>query len=259
MNDVAFLVNKSKVLMRLPVRILNVDDSYQKPLSRAHVKGIVKNFDPMGIGQIHVSKRSDGTFWIFDGQHRASAYTTKGIKEIDCIVYEGLTIDEESRGYIYYNTIKTQHALDLAKVELKIGDPSMIAIDAVVTSLGLEIDYYRTNKNDALQAIGSIKIVYKKGGSSDLKMVLKILNQALGSHKKNFQGIFLLGLHQFITEYRVVYDEKWLIKSIKRVGLDDLMNKARSFRSAHNGDKKTAIKLALINAYNFNRGKENKL
>jgi hypothetical protein len=259
MDNATFLAKKVTILMSLPVRVLNVDDSYQKPLSKAHVRGIVDKFDPMGIGQIHVSKRSDGSFWVFDGQHRTAAYKAKGIKEIDCIVYEGLTSEEEARGYIYYNTIKTQHILDLAKAELLVGDPTMVAIDTAVTGLGLKIDYHRTGNKDTLQAIYAIKCIYNVGGIDDLKMVLRVLKQSLGNDGKNFQGVVLQGIHQFVVEYRNVLEERWLIKRIEKFGLNDLMIKASGYKVIHSCDKKTAVKMAVVNVYNHNRSKENKI
>lgn len=218
MSKLAYLENHSSVLMSLPVRLLNVDDSYQKPLSMAHVKKIVGNFNQRSVAPIHVSKRTDGSFWIFDGQHRAAVYKTLKMKDIDCLVYEGMTLVEEARGYIDYNTIKSQNVLDRAKAELLMGDPSMVAIDAVVTNLGLQIDYQRKNSNNALQSIGAIKVIYSAGGVSDLKTVLNIVSRSLGNHKNNFQGIILQGIHLFITEYRDVYDERWLVKRIKSEG-----------------------------------------
>lgn len=258
-TNVEFLKKVPVVLMSLPVRVLNVDSSYQKPLDKAHVRSIVRRFDPMGVGQIHVSKRSDGTFWVFDGQHRATAYKQKSIKEIECIVYEGLSVEEEARGYIHYNTIKTQHALDKAKAELLVGEPNMVMIDSVVTSLGLKIDYYRTRDKDSLQAISAIKSIFNTGGSNELRMVLRIIKQSLGSNSKNFQATILNGVHQFLTEYSDVYEERWLIKRLEKVGLNELLMKASSFKLSHGCDKKTAVKFAVLNAYNHNRSKENKL
>src|SRR5699024_405704 len=169
------LKNKIKYIARIPVSLLNVDYTYQKPLSMAHARKIAKNFNPQGVGQIHVSKRDDGSYYIFDGQHRWTAYEMLELEVIECIVYEGMTIKEEAEAYNLYNTIKTQNALDREKALLVAGDKDAALRKATVEELGLEIDYDRTNHNDKIQAVGAVVEIYNKFGVDGLHNVLSII------------------------------------------------------------------------------------
>ncbi|HSH25132.1 MAG TPA: DUF6551 family protein [Massilibacterium sp.] len=257
MQDI--LKDKVKYFSKMPVSLLRVDHSYQKPLTMSHVNKISDNFDPMGVGQIHVSKRSDGTYYIFDGQHRWTVYKIKGIEVIDCIVYEDLTIEEEAKAYDFYNTIKTQSPLDKEKALVVAGDKDAIKRKKIVEGLGLEIDYQRTNRIEYIQAVGAINAIYQKGDDGELSTVLHILHRSLGKHKKNFQGMILLGLHQFIKEYKGRFDENWLINRLTKFGLDELLTEQMTFRRAHNCSKAEAIKYAIVKFYNHGKRKDNKL
>jgi|SRR5699024_2165159 len=250
---------KTQYIANIPVSILKVDNSYQKPLDRKHVKKIVDNFDPVGVGQIHVSKRDDNTYWVFDGQHRLAAYRDLGIEKIRGIVYEGLTIVEESKGYDFYNTIKQQSPLDKEKALITALDRDALKRKEIVESLGLEIDYQRTNHVEKIQAVGAIKSIYEKGEPNDLRDVLYILSRSFGNHKKHFQAMIMHGLHKFIKEYRGEFDEKWLIGRFQKFGIDELLTEQMTFRRAFNCGGQEATKYAIVKFYNHGKRKDNKL
>lgn len=252
-------LNKKQYFTSLPVSVLNVDNSYQKPLSMAHVKKITKNFDPMGVGQIHVSKRSDGTYWVFDGQHRTAAYRELGIENINCIVYEGLTIEEESKGYVFYNNTMQQTQLQKFKAELLAGVPEAIKINNIVKSLGLAVDTERNG--EPIRAVGAIKDIYFKYGGNDLRETLYVLKEAFGENKQAYQAFIIKGVHKFLDDYKdnKKFDKTWLINRYKKFGISELIKQANSFHSMHGGSKKDAVGLASVKLYNYNKSKDNKL
>lgn len=251
--------NKNQYPANIPLNILSIDESYQKPLDENHVNKIVSKFDPVGVGYIHVSKRDDGSYYVFDGQHRVAAFRRLGKSKIRGIIYEGMSIVEESKGYDFYNTIKRQNPLDKEKALLNALDRDALIRKEIVGSLGLEIDYYRTHKTDKIQAVGAIIRIYEKGQEGDLKTVLRILKNSYGVHKTHFQAMIMLGIHRFIKEYRFDYEERWLINRLKKFGLNELLTEQMTFRRAFNCNKQEAIKFAVIKFYNHGKRKENKL
>lgn len=253
MKDI--LKEKVKYFAQIPVSILKVDHSYQKPLSMAQVNKIVNKFDPIGVGQIHVSKRNDGTYYVFDGQHRWTAFRILNKDTIDCIVYEGLTIEEEAKAYDFYNTIKTQNALDREKALVVAKDIHAIRRKLFVEDLGLEIDYDRTYHGDKIQAVGAIVEIYEKGQANDLQEVLTILRDSFGIDKKNFQAMIMQGVFDFIKEYRNKYETKWLVNRLSKFGIDQLISEQMIFRRAHNCSKREAIKYAIVKFYNHGKRK----
>lgn len=251
--------NKKQYFISLPVSFLDVDNSYQKPLSMAHVRKIIKDFDPMGLGQIHVSKRSDGTYWVFDGQHRTAACRELNIKKIDCIVYEGLTIEEESKGYVYYNNTMKQTQLQKFKAELLAGVPEAHEINSIAQSAGLGIDYERNG--EAIKAVGALKDIYFKRGAKELKDTLTTLGRSFGTNKHAYQAYVIKGVHKFINDYQnnSVFELEWLINRYKKFGITKLIQLTNEYSSVSGGSKKDAVSMASIKIYNYNKSKNKKI
>lgn len=251
--------DKKSYMFDLPVAILKVDHSYQKPLNNRHARNIAKNFNPIGVNQIHVSLREDGDYYVFDGQHRLEAYKILGKEMISAIIYEGLTIEEEAMGYDLYNTIKTQTALDKEKALIVAKDEGALKRKEIVESLGLEIDYYNEAHPHKIKAVGAMKRVFEKGEPEDLKDILYILKESYGTTSKAYQATIINGLFEFIKQYRLKYEMDWLINRLKRFGLNELMTEHFTFQRAYNSTKAEAIKLTIVKFYNYNKQKDNRL
>lgn len=81
-----------------------VDSSYQR-VTHTSVKKIADSFDWCKVGLPKLSKRSDGTYAIIDGQHRLEAFKlwlsrkkdlSEADKLIECEILTGLTPQEEA-------------------------------------------------------------------------------------------------------------------------------------------------------------------
>lgn len=251
--------DKKHYMTKLPISVLNVDTAYQKPLSKAHVKRIVAKFNPMGVGHIEVSKRADGTYWIFDGQHRTESYRTMGIQEIDCIVYEGLSIVDEANGYLYKNTTMKQTASQQFKVELEAKDPDALLISEILHSQGLKV--YVKNEGGQIAAVKEVKRIYKKHGAIHLKTTISVLKESFGNDKNAYQGFVLGGVSEFIKKYEnnPKYDQTFLIKRLKKVTLEGLISHSVKYSIQPGCGKPEAIKLATLQVYNSNKLPENRL
>jgi hypothetical protein len=59
--------------LKLPAKLLLVDDRYQRDLVRARVDHLADAMDLDGLGVFHVSRRTDGRYFIIDAQHRHAA------------------------------------------------------------------------------------------------------------------------------------------------------------------------------------------
>ena len=93
-----------KQMAKVKCKDLKVDDRYQRPLKN-RVNQIVKNYDPMLVGTIVVSRRKDGLY-IVDGQHRVAALLDLfgDEAEVDAQIYYNLTVEEEADLFLRINT-----------------------------------------------------------------------------------------------------------------------------------------------------------
>lgn len=259
MNKNNLFQDKVRYTAKLPTSVLNIDSTYQKPLSKPHVKRIVEKFNPMGVGHIEVSRRNDGTYWVFDGQHRTAVYRELGIKEIDCIVYEGLSVVDEANGYLYKNTTMKQTQSQKFKVEIQANDPDAILIDATMRSLGLRA--YVKGEGGQIMAISEVKKIYAKYGADRLREVLSLTKEGFGDDVKAYQAFVLGGINEFIERFG--NDEKYsrthFIKRLKATTLEGFMSMSAKYQVQPSTSKKRAIELTAQEVFNHRKSPENKL
>jgi len=83
---------------------LHMDWSYQRPISKARVRRIVREFDVRRLGVITVSKRANGDQYVVDGSHRVAVLLAIGDRqEILADVWEDLTVRDEAELFTLTN------------------------------------------------------------------------------------------------------------------------------------------------------------
>lgn len=62
----------------IPVSAMVVDPSYQRQAEEKRINDIAKRWDDRKANPIHISHRSDGTYYVMDGNHTRLAYQKIG-------------------------------------------------------------------------------------------------------------------------------------------------------------------------------------
>lgn len=258
--DANKLKKYSKRIGTLKVKDLIVDD-YQRQLRVTNVNKIVKNYNPVGFGLLQVSHR-DGSYFVFDGQHRLEAAKRLKMATVECLVYEGMSYEDEANAWKYFNSASTKPTqLDKAKVELITGDPLANALDKCVNKTGMYIDYENQGANGSIAAYNALRKVFESEGEMNLFNTITLLKQAFGIERKAFQKSTLLGVSNFLKKYSAdaVYDEKWLIKRLEEIGIDQLINMINQTRKMFNASEMEAATSIILQVYNKNKARKNKL
>jgi hypothetical protein len=134
-------------------RLLNVDHSYQRDtVSETRVLRIASNWSWKAFKVICVAVRPDGTYWVFDGQHRKlAADKREDIVELPCMVYPALP-NEEAQAFLDTNTTSTAvWSVDKFKAQVAVGDPIAMAVKAMVEAAG-----YRVTRSSGSFTVGCI-------------------------------------------------------------------------------------------------------
>lgn len=99
------LVNKPGEMVWLPKGDLKVDKTYQRPVNPRAVHRISANWNWVACGVLIVSLRSDGTYYIVDGQHRwEAAKKLDNVTNVACLVFELNNVIDEASGFLAANT-----------------------------------------------------------------------------------------------------------------------------------------------------------
>lgn len=142
---------------------LNTDYSYQRPLEQKRVNRYTKNWEDSLAKVVQVSQRSDGTYWVLDGNHTKHAFeNVYGPEEkIECNVFEGMSYEDEAS---YYNRINNEQkkpkANDTLKAKRAAKDPETVAYFDALDRGGLT--YTLGHERNAYQAHSDLMKVFRK-------------------------------------------------------------------------------------------------
>ena len=121
---------------------LNIDDRYQRNTSgKQRIHFIARNFDAVLFQALIVARRSDGSYWVIEGGHRARAAMMRSdIKEVPCIVHEICNITEEAKKFLGINKIKTiVNSIDTFRAKLGTGDDITVKANTLIEELGYSV------------------------------------------------------------------------------------------------------------------------
>ena len=204
----------------IPVDKLNYAP-YQRGVAKAWVKKLTKAWDPLGCGVIAVSQRADGTYWVFDGQHRALAAQQQGITTLQAEVWSGLSLEQESGGFLLRNT-KTKAMSSVSKYAAAVwgGDPLATMTQRILNRVGVAVRAEGALRARETKSMADILLAVKRDpviAEATLGLLAKLdcaVTQAL------FGGMFYL-----LTQGGVTLTSD-LTKRIIKVGAKKLHDRA---------------------------------
>lgn len=137
-------VDRPGTHMMLPKQALNVDHRYQRNnVSQTRIANIRANWSWQALGVLLVMRRRDGTFWVFDGQHRKlAADAREDIQLLPCLVFdcdgtEDVEAAREALAFLLANT--NRGAMDRyskLRAALQARDEIAVAMNEMVESSG---------------------------------------------------------------------------------------------------------------------------
>ena len=126
-------------LETVPIALLRSDNRYQTPIIESIVENIVENFSLAAVNPPLVSRHSDGTLWVIDGQHTIEGFIRLGRTEIDCKVIDDLSRKDESDLFLIRNDPRSRRKLSKKqsfKAHVESGDPVAVAMNTIFKKLG---------------------------------------------------------------------------------------------------------------------------
>lgn len=215
----------------VPLRVLIVDDTYQRPPHHEFVSREAERFDPTLIGTIDVSKRKNGDYAILDGQQRYLIMQIVGKTACYCSIYTGLTIAEEA-GFFYKknkdrNTMKPFYSFRARRVA---GDPEAIEINDIVEAEGFAFGP-TSNEDNVIGAVTASEKVFAMGSEhrdQQLSITLYTIREAFKGRKDCFNNSLIQGMGKFWQSYsddEVNIDK--LVQALQEVGPTGVLGLAR--------------------------------
>lgn len=171
----------NKIFCCIPVKLLKIDhDMYQRPLQK-NFKYLLDNWDSNKCDPITVNYRSDGFYYVINGQHRTEAAKAKGVNQIVCDVFVGLSLKEEADLFAgQYDGTTKLNPIDSYRANIVRGEEVDMLIKEICEKYGILVAHEKAPK-----VLGSLTVVRNivkpsitnsGGKSSDARENLKIVD-----------------------------------------------------------------------------------
>ena len=135
--------DKKGYFAEIDKRDIQVDHEYQREkIAWQKVKDLTRNWSWAGCGCILVAKREDGSYWVFDGQHRVLASMRRAdIDTLPCLVFQTHSKVSEAKGFLFANSErKPVLALDKFRAAVMTGDETAVKANDIFKKHAIELD-----------------------------------------------------------------------------------------------------------------------
>lgn len=180
----------NKIFCCIHVKLLKIDhEMYQRSLQKSF-KYLLDNWDSDKCDPITVNYRSDGFYYVINGQHRTEAAKAKGINQIVCDVFVGLSLKEEAELFVgQYDGTTKLNPIDSYRANIIRGEEVDTLIKEVCDKYGVSVTHDKAPK--VLGSLTVIRNIVKPsvtnsgGKSSDAKENVKIVEWIFDIFKKS--------------------------------------------------------------------------
>jgi ParB-like nuclease domain len=192
-------------MKRVNIDTLVIDTRYQRHLNEHRIGKMVDEWNPGQQGVLEVSKRDNGTYAVFDGQHRLAALKAMGRKTAPCNVHEGLDAQGEASLFVRLQADRRSPTpVERFKAQVFSGDKDAIRIANIIAESG-----FRTGTNTGdLRAIVAIERVARKHGDDVLRQTLEAIRDIWYGDEYALDGLILSGFGQFLSDYGSKFTER---------------------------------------------------
>lgn len=193
-----------------PIGDLSIDPTYQRSIetgpSQALVKRIAREWD-WGLCQpLNVARRTDGSLWVIDGQHRLAAATLRGdIYDLPCVIVASRTQQDEASAFVALNQQRRPLSkLELFKAALASGNVEARDISDALEAAGLSIA--NTTNTDSWKVgqvvnIAGLERCYRAHGGSILRMSCLAGAVAFHGQVMRYFGTIFPGIVAAVVKY----------------------------------------------------------
>lgn len=236
------------------MRVRNADGMPAQRQFRPHHKIFSSEFDIDKLGYPAVNKVGD-VFWVVDGQHRVEAAKRflgewEG-QSLECAVYRGLSIEEESELFLDLNNVKSVSALDKYRVAITAGRHDETNTDAIVRKHGLHVS--KGSEEGAVGCVGVLLRVFRHGAVC-LDRDLRIVHEAFGD--SGLEADVLDGIGMLVSRYNGQLDDEKAIRALSSVrgGVNSLRTRAARLRNETGSQRSHCVAAAAVEIINRGKG-----
>lgn len=237
-------------------------DEYQRVLKLARVSRMAKSFNPLQFVMPVVGRRSDGSLYAIDGQHRLAAAVVAQVPMVPVLVIEGTKPEIEAWMFARQNERVAVGQSQRLLSEAMSGDKDAAAVIDAIATAGIRPSRSGGATEGFVACASVLKIIYQRHGSAHLERVAKLLVALFGSSGKALASYFFDALNRFCVAYPPdAYDQADLTARVREVGLNQVVGRAQALYHAEHSGPSMGLYIArvLVSIYNERRRQANRL
>lgn len=234
------------VFMEIKKTDLNIDHAYQRDdINQTKILEIAKAWSWVGCGAILVAARPDGTWFVFDGQHRVQAALKRSdISMLPCMVYECESVQQEAVGFLISNDHrKPVTAIGKFKSLVMAQDDVAVRVREILDDYGLEVCKTAT-KPGQIKCVRRCQYMCSTNASAFETCMALAVDACEGECA--IQEDLLMALFGCQQKYKLLEDPRFRsrVKSVGVPAIMDQIRKTRGYRGV--GGEETAREGLLV-------------
>jgi hypothetical protein len=189
----------TKELKKLPLDKLEIPDGekgYQRTAAERTVRQKAQNWRDYSSRELLVAPvdKKESKYRVIDGGTRLRAALKLGIKEFDCIIYRGITYEEEA-GIFADQIGKSIRPVDLFKAKIVEGDLRAITLDEIIRSYDLRLTQHLDSER-SFAAVGTLwqLISLKHFSINAIRDIMEFINNTWQFDGASKQGKFIYAI-----------------------------------------------------------------
>ena len=220
----------------IPIKMLVSNQTYQRPISSAHVGRTALNFNVYQINPVKVSRR-DGTNYVFDGQHTIETVAiASGSREtpVWCMIYDDLVYEQEAD--IFANQKKHTRPLksiEIFNANIEAENDVQMTIKSLVENYNLTISSRKIPGH--ITAVSALEYIFTKYGYRVLDRTLLLVVSTWEGEVESLGGNILKGIAKLVVAYGENLNDEQFVERLSKVSVREIIRNARDRHAGTQG------------------------
>lgn len=253
-------LHSSSVVQKVPLKMLQIDRSYQRNPSQSLVELIANDYDELASELVLVSNRGKrsgdilGGYFLVNGQHRSLAAQKLDHEDIWARIMDTSKLDDpaalEAALRIKLNVKLGDQPLERFKAQVRAGDEDSLAIVKILAHFGTRVNE-KIDMNEGINSIATMEALYAVDGGALLAETLEIIKEAFGNLSgKRVSAAMLKGLGWFVEKHGSQTDRGRLMDRIRLAGTEQIHRRGITQQSVMGGSLWMNYYRAFVELYN---------
>lgn len=220
----------------IPIKLLVSNQTYQRPISNAHVGRTAQNFNVYQINPVKVSRRG-GMNYVFDGQHTIETVAiASGSREtpVWCMIYDDLGYEQEAD--IFANQKKHTRPLksiEIFSANIEAENDVQMTIKSIVESYNLTISARKVPGH--ISAVSALEYIFDKYGYQVLDRTLFLVVSTWEGEIDSLSSNMLKGIAKLVVSYGDQLNDEEFVNRLSKVSVREITRTAKDRHAGTQG------------------------